>query len=91
MEAPVILTHKLWQSRFGAAPDILGRRISLDDIPFVVVGILPSGVVLREPVVVDGAEPSHHSGSPAKPRVAAAAATAWWGAFVAGELRAGAS
>src|SRR5581483_9100747 len=37
----VILGHNLWKRRFGADPRIIGRSISLNDKPAVVVGVLP--------------------------------------------------
>ncbi|HLW80234.1 MAG TPA: ABC transporter permease, partial [Terriglobia bacterium] len=39
----VILGHRLWESRFGAAPDIVGRTLRLDNRPFTVVGVMPPG------------------------------------------------
>ncbi len=36
----VILSRGLWQRRFGSDPEILGRRLSLDGKPYVVVGIV---------------------------------------------------
>jgi putative ABC transport system permease protein len=39
----VIITHGLWQRRFGADPSIVNNRISLDGQPFTVVGVLPPG------------------------------------------------
>lgn len=39
----VILTHGLWQRRFGADSSIVGGSISLDGQPFVVVGVMPAG------------------------------------------------
>jgi len=42
--APVaILSHSLWQSRFGADPGVLGRTITLNARPFTIVGVLPAG------------------------------------------------
>ena len=38
----VILSHGLWSTRFGADPGIVGRAISIDHRPHVVVGVLPS-------------------------------------------------
>ena len=35
----VILSHKLWQARFGADPNILKREILLDGVPWQVVGV----------------------------------------------------
>ena len=37
----VILSHGLWERRFGADPDFVGKTITIDDKPFTVVGILP--------------------------------------------------
>jgi predicted permease len=38
----VVLTDELWRRRFGADPGIIGRPITLDDQPYVVVGVLPA-------------------------------------------------
>ena len=38
-----ILSHKLWQSRYGSDPGVIGRTVRLNGKPFTVVGILPSG------------------------------------------------
>ena len=37
----VVLSYRLWQSRFGGSNDILGQQITLDDESFSVVGVLP--------------------------------------------------
>ncbi|HET9449272.1 MAG TPA: ABC transporter permease [Aggregicoccus sp.] len=37
----VVLGHALWRNRFAAAPDILGRTLSLAGQPYTVVGVLP--------------------------------------------------
>ena len=37
----VILSDELWRRRFGADPQILGRKILLDEEPNEVVGVLP--------------------------------------------------
>jgi predicted permease len=42
-EHVVILSHGLWQRRFGSNPDIVGRPITLQGQPFTVVGIMPAG------------------------------------------------
>src|SRR5260370_4440635 len=42
----VILGHRLWQSRFGGDPAIVGRTVTLDNNRYTVVGILPAGFQL---------------------------------------------
>jgi predicted permease len=39
----VVLSHKLWQSQFGGDPSIVGRSITLNQLPYTVVGVAPSG------------------------------------------------
>jgi putative ABC transport system permease protein len=42
--APVIvISHGLWQSRFGGAADLVGRDVTLDGKSYTVVGIAPAG------------------------------------------------
>ena len=38
----VMLSHRLWVSRFGGDPQIVGRRIRLDGLDQTVVGVLPA-------------------------------------------------
>ena len=38
----VILSHGLWQRRFGADSSIIGKPISIDDNPMTVVGVMPA-------------------------------------------------
>ncbi len=37
----VLLSHRLWKARFGGDPDVLGRKVVLDDLPYVIVGVMP--------------------------------------------------
>ena len=40
-EPVALLSHSLWQNRFGGSPAILGRSIQLDGQSFTVIGVLP--------------------------------------------------
>ena len=40
----VMLSHGLWQRRFGADPGIVGRTIAVNGLDRTVVGILPPGI-----------------------------------------------
>ena len=39
----LIISHRYWQSRFGGAPDIIGRVVRIDGHPSEIVGVLPPG------------------------------------------------
>jgi putative ABC transport system permease protein len=39
----VILSHGLWQRRFGSDPRVIGRTIQVNERAFTVVGVLPAG------------------------------------------------
>ncbi len=38
----VILSDGFWRRRFGGDPSIVGRKVTLNDHPYVVVGVLPA-------------------------------------------------
>ena len=38
-----VISHELWQGRFGGSADALGRIVTIDDRSFTIVGILPPG------------------------------------------------
>jgi len=38
-----ILSHRLWESRFGSDRGVLGRTLTLDGAAYTVVGVLPAG------------------------------------------------
>jgi len=37
----LILSYELWQTRFGGAPDVLGKTTGIDGRPFSIVGVMP--------------------------------------------------
>lgn len=39
----VVVSHAFWRNRLASDPDILGKTLTLDGIPHVVVGIAPAG------------------------------------------------
>ncbi len=44
----VVLSHALWQSRFGSDPGIVGQTLTLDHDRYTVVGVLPAGLTVPE-------------------------------------------
>jgi putative ABC transport system permease protein len=42
-EFEVVLTNRIWQSRFGADPHIIGKKIELNAANYTVIGVLPPG------------------------------------------------
>ncbi len=53
----VLLSHALWQSQYGSAPDIVGKTIHLDETAYTVIGVLPAS--FRFPL--DAAPPSERA------------------------------
>jgi predicted permease len=60
----VILSDRVWRERFNAAPDILGRKITLNEQPFTVVGVMPPGTA--------------HPGNEYQPLAYGQDVDAWW-------------
>jgi putative ABC transport system permease protein len=36
-----VLSYGLWQSRYGGSRDVIGRGVTLDRIPYTVIGVMP--------------------------------------------------
>jgi predicted permease len=60
----VILSDNLWRREFAAAPDIIGRKVTLDNEPFTVVGVMPPG--------------TDHPGNEYQPLAYGDTVDAWW-------------
>jgi putative ABC transport system permease protein len=39
----VVISHGMWQRRFGGDPNIVGRQISLDGLSKTIIGVMPEG------------------------------------------------
>jgi predicted permease len=39
----VILSHRLWQRRFGSDPNAIGRSVTLNGAPYTIIGVMPAG------------------------------------------------
>jgi len=42
-ERLVIVSHRLWQSRYGSDPNITGRTVLIDGRPYTITGVAPNG------------------------------------------------
>ena len=40
-ERVLVISHSLWQRRFGGDPNALGKKVALDDEPYTIVGVMP--------------------------------------------------
>jgi putative ABC transport system permease protein len=39
----VVISHGLWQRRFGSDPGVVGRSVMLDNAPATILGVMPEG------------------------------------------------
>ena len=40
-ERVLVISHGLWQRRFGGDKAVLGQKVSLDDEPYTIIGVMP--------------------------------------------------
>jgi putative ABC transport system permease protein len=73
----VVLSHALWQGRFGGDPGVLGRTVAIDGVDRQVVGVMPSGfhfpsatAQLWVPLRLDPGQPDDYWGFGWMPAVA---------------------
>lgn len=38
-----VISHGLWQRRFGGTPDVVGRTVEISRRPFTIIGVAPAG------------------------------------------------
>lgn len=38
----LVISHSLWQRRFGGETGVLGKTVALDDEPFTIIGVMPA-------------------------------------------------
>jgi predicted permease len=57
----MVLAHQFWQSRYGGDAGVVGKTVSLDQIPHTIIGVLPPRALLQDdamfliPDVIDAA------------------------------------
>ena len=43
-DGPVaVVSHRFWTSHYGGAGDVIGRQLTIQRVPFTVVGVMPAG------------------------------------------------
>ena len=45
----VLISSELWKSRFGGAPDVVGKALTLSGSSYKVIGVMPAGLKLDYP------------------------------------------
>lgn len=88
----VILSHGLWQRRFGGDPSVVGRRIQLDGYGHqarTVIGVMPRG--FTPPLVAPGTEVELWIPLSVAPGRTVATDSTWYVNWIAGRLEPGAT
>jgi hypothetical protein len=66
----VVISHGLWQRRFGGDPKIAGRKVILSDVPYEIIGVMPPGFVFPNRRVELWTPSELDSGEPGPSRIA---------------------
>ena len=45
----LVISHSLWKRMYHSAPDVIGKKIYLDTVPFNIVGVAPEGFQTMNP------------------------------------------
>ncbi len=53
-----VLGYPLWQARYGGDPNVIGKRLMINDVPVEVIGVMPEGFRLPTDFTDDAAEPT---------------------------------
>ncbi len=40
-ERVMVISDRLWKARYGGTPAVIGRRVTIDEQPFTIVGVMP--------------------------------------------------
>jgi hypothetical protein len=54
----IVISHGLWQRRFGGAADVIGRSIQVNGRARTIIGVMPGGVPITERLRVDSTDRS---------------------------------
>jgi predicted permease len=46
---PVVLSDSFWKSWFDRAPDVMGRKLTIANTPFTIVGVMPAQFIGADP------------------------------------------
>jgi predicted permease len=79
-DGPVtVISYRLWRQRFAGADDIVGRQLTVQRIPFTIVGVMPRGFFgpdvgrMTDVILPFGAEPLVRG-----PETRLTAKSSWW-------------
>lgn len=63
-----VISHAVWQSRYAGDPNVLGRRVVLNDVPHTIVGVMPADFAFPSdevefwlPITDDGFDPNERT------------------------------